>query len=267
VAAIQACTDGNGLAAVHYDSITLAVLGAVSCFAGTKLFRWNAGQSFRSITGKAWLIPALIAWLTIGLLAGRNEMSPPVEIQTAPPAKAPKEIAPAVRPVAQIAVPKTWTSVTAAEVAALNYKVPPDNGVVTPIAQPEEQPDESTDATLENFQLKLVDWPPAHVTDPVQRALNLLSVAAVTDLAQDPAERFVPLIILDYLSITTPHDELVKLLAWIALHPGQGETINDLSDLGLGGVSKTPVIRERVNIYAVKFLVRLNDKNSALENK
>ena len=118
--------------------------------------------------------------------------------------------------------------------------MPPDDGVVTPIAQSDERPDQGTEEALNALQLKLVDWPPAQVADPVKRTLNLLSVAAVTDLAQDPVERYVLLLILDHLIITTAHEQLVQVLAWIALHPNQGETINDLTKLGLGRRTANP---------------------------
>jgi hypothetical protein len=152
-------------------------------------------------------------------------------------------------------------SVTAADIAGLNYRVPPDSGVVTPIARPEEQPDAATANALDGLQGNLANWPLAHVPDPVQRTLNLLSVAAVMDLAQDPVERFLPLMIFEQLSMSMPHDQLVQILAWIALHPGQGHTPNDLSDIGLGGVAKSPLIRERADIYAIKFIARLAGRN------
>jgi ABC-type transport system involved in cytochrome c biogenesis permease component len=262
VASLQACTDGTGLASVRFDLLALAVLGAAGCFAGTKLFRWDAGQRFRSISGHAWLIPPLLAWLAIGGLAELRRKEPvqsepviqPTPVKTTaaainqPPAPSPSP-APAV---------KTWTSITPAEIAALNYNVPPDEGVITPMAQPDERPDERTEEALNTFQLKLVEWIPGKESNPLQRTINLLSVAAVTDLAQDATERYVPLLIFDHLTITTPREQLLQLLAWIVLHPEQGETINDLTDLGLGGVAQTPVIRERVNLYATKFIARLN---------
>jgi hypothetical protein len=99
------------------------------------------------------------------------------------------------------------------------------------------------------------------VADPVQRTLNLLSVAAVMDLAQDPVERFLPLMIFEQLSMAMPRDQLVQILAWIALHPEQGHTPNDLSDLGLGGVTQSPLIRERADIYAIKFIARLTGRD------
>ncbi len=260
VAALQACTDGTGFDSVRFDLMALAALGAAGCFAGAKLFRWDAGQRFRSIRGRGWLIPALLAWVAIGLMAPSREVPMP-RVEPVIPVATQNAIAPAAKPVDQTPAIKTWSAITAADIAALNYyDVPPDAGVVAPMAQSDERPDESTDETVSTLQSKLVDWPPAHVSDPVQRTLNLLSVAAVTDLVQDPAERFVPLVILDHLITTMPREQLVQVLAWIALHPEQGKTIEDLSDLGLGGVFQSPMIRDRADLYALKFIVRLNEK-------
>jgi ABC-2 type transport system permease protein len=272
VESLQACTDGPGLGAVHFDLAALAVLGAAGCFAGAKLFRWDAGRRFRSINGRLWLIPALAAWLAIGALAQfQDSVSTPVESPTKSPAKAiaaseagyssPPPPTPApVRPSDSTAT-KPWLAITAADIAGLNYRVPPDSGVVTPIARPDEEPDEATQNSLDSVQGKLANWPLAHVADPMQRTLNLLSAAAVMDLAQDPVERFLPLMVFDQLSMSMPRDELVQILAWIVLHPEQGRTPNDLADLGLGGVAQSPLVRERANIYAIKFIARLTGRN------
>ncbi|HEY4246172.1 MAG TPA: ABC transporter permease [Lacunisphaera sp.] len=274
VESLQACTDGPGLGAVHFDLVALAVPGVAGCFAGTKLFRWDAGRRFRSINGRLWLVPALVAWLAIGVLAqSQYSVAPAIEPVAKPPVKtvgatvpkpsptpqSPPASKPVVPPDSTAAEP--WLSVTAADIAGLNYHVPPDSGVVTPIARPDEQPDEATANALDGIQGNLAIWPLAHVTDPVQRTLNLLSVAAVMDLAQDPVERFLPLMIFEQLSMSIPRDELVQILAWIVLHPEQGRTPNDLADLGLGGVAQSPLIRERADLYAVKFIARLTGRN------
>ncbi|MEO6992561.1 MAG: ABC transporter permease [Lacunisphaera sp.] len=275
VESLQACTDGPGLSAVRFDLGALAVLGVIGCFAGTKLFRWDAGRRFRSSDGKGWLIPALIAWLAIGAFAQSSKpisaapapaTKPPLKAVAAaaptptppaslPPVPAPKPVAPPESSAAQ-----PWLSITATDIAGLNYRVPPDSSVVTPIARPDEEPNESTANELDGIQGNLANWPLAHVTDPVQRTLNLLSVAAVMDLAQDPVERFLPLMIFEQLSMSMPHDQLVQILTWIVLHPDQGQTPNDFAAIGLGGVAQTPLIRERVDLYAIKFIARLTGR-------
>lgn len=276
VESLQACTDGPGLGAVHFDLAALAVLGAAGCFAGAKLFRWDAGRRFRSINGRLWLIPALVAWLAIGALAqSQDSVSTSTEPAAKFPAKAVTTPEPAPAPSSSPApvisakpvtrpdstTTKPWLAITAADIAGLNYRVPPDSGVVTPIARPDEEPDEATQNSLDSVQGKLANWPLAHVADPMQRTLNLLSAAAVVDLAQDPVERFLPLMIFDQLSMSIPRDELVQILAWIVLHPEQGRTPNDLADIGLGGVAQSPLVRERANIYAIKFIARLTGRD------
>ncbi len=276
VESLQACTDGPGLSVVHFDLVALAVLGVIGCFAGTKLFRWDAGRRFRSISGRLWLIPALIAWLAIGALAPSQKsassttgpatkpsgktMSVPEPMQVPASTPLPTPTANAA-PLPDSTALKPWLSVTAADTAGLNYRVPPDSGVVTPIARPDEQPDEPTANELDGIQGNVANWPLAHVADPVQRTLNLLSLAAVMDLAQDPVERFLPLMIFDQLSMSMPQEQLVQILTWIVLHPDQGRTPNDFADIGLGGVAQSPLIRERADLYAIKFIARLTGRN------
>ena len=275
VESLQACTDGPGLGAVHFDLAALAVLGVAGCFAGTKLFRWDAGRRFRSVSGRLWLIPALAAWLVVGALAQpqssvssstepATKSSPkPVAVTEPAPATRSAQTPASTKPTAspELTSAKPWLSITAADVAGLNYRVPPDSGVITPIARPDEQPDESTANALDGIQGNLANWPLAHVADPVQRTLNLLSAAAVVDLAQDPVERFLPLMIFDQLSMSMPREQLIQVLALIVLHPEQGHTPNDLADIGLGGVAQSPLIRERADIYAIKFIARLTGRN------
>ena len=81
---------------------------------------------------------------------------------------------------------------------------------------------------------RLPDWPPGKVQDPVQRARNLLYIAAVPDVLQTPIERFTPLEIYDYLQQAIPKPQLIQVLFWIALHPMDGDdsAIEQLPGIG-----------------------------------
>ncbi len=101
------------------------------------------------------------------------------------------------------------------------------------------------------------------MADPVQRARNLLYVPAVIDVWQLQLEPYVPLIAFAQLQRSIPHDDLVKILYWIAVHPDQGDAsaVRALPLLGLAdrGVDINEV-RGRVGVYAVKLLGRLTGK-------
>ncbi len=51
-------------------------------------------------------------------------------------------------------------------------RLPPDSGVVTPIAPLDEEPDETIVAQLDKMRLALPSWKPGKVDDPVQRVRN-----------------------------------------------------------------------------------------------
>jgi ABC-2 type transport system permease protein len=142
-------------------------------------------------------------------------------------------------------------------------RLPPDSGVVTPIAREDEEPEPEVAQQLQTLHTRLPDWPPGKVQDPVQRARNLLYVAAVPDVLQTPIERFTPLEIYDYLQQAIPKPQLIQALFWIALHPMDGDdsAIEQLPALGMNypptDVDET---RNRAAFYAVKILGRLTGK-------
>jgi hypothetical protein len=159
--------------------------------------------------------------------------------------------------------PASWREVTLADIDRdlIFTRLPPDAGVVTPIARPDDLPDDSVNAQLEQMRVALTTWKPGKVEDPVQRVRNFLFVAAVADIFQmEELERFIPHLIFERLEEDVPKEDLVKILYWIALHPfdGDDKAVDELKPLGLGnGPGDIEATRERVGIYAVKLLGRL----------
>jgi hypothetical protein len=107
----------------------------------------------------------------------------------------------------------------------------------------------------------LPSWAQGNVGDPVQRARNLLAVAAVPDILEmEQVERFVPRLVFARLQASIPPRDLPKILYWIAMHPQEGDdtAIHQLGALGLPDVSgPTGPARSRIMIYAFKLLGRL----------
>lgn len=278
VEALQACVSGGGWSETRFDLLALGLIGAAGCVTGAKLFRWESGQRFRATPGKLWLVPTLAVWVIVGWLAesrGRIAAKPAAESGARPPAAnvaqtpaatspAPT-VAPTLAPLKPAPAPATtqpWESLTEAEIGALDYNVPPDSAVVTPIASADDVPDNDTDKMLGELEETLPRWVPGNVKDPVQRVLNLMCVAGVPDLVQHPAERFVPIIVLRRLETIYPREKLVRILTWIALHPEDGTIIEDVSELGLQGVGSGDLVRERVHFYAIKFVARLTGRKA-----
>ena len=143
-------------------------------------------------------------------------------------------------------------------------RLPPDNGVVTPIAPENEEPDTDLANHLDFMASTLIQWGPAQVADPVQRVRNVLFLAAVPDVFQmEPLERFVPWIVFEHLRGNIPPDDLPRILYWIAMHPMEGDdsAVDELRAFKLGnGPSDIEQARERAALYAVKLLARLTGK-------
>jgi ABC-2 type transport system permease protein len=274
VEALQAGVNGGGFSALPFALLALTVIGLAGCVAGAKLFRWDAHERFAARSGKAWLVPVLGAWLAIGGLAEtRGRVLAPARTGIADTERAPdprRAETGAALPPAPLAAPPPqpeppWLKITAAQIAGLDYdNLPPDDGVVTPMAAPDEEPYDYLIEQVANVRAKLPTWEPGLDTDEVQAARNLLAVAAVPDTIQLPVERFLPAVVLERLQQLYPdQDRLVKLLTWIALHPEGGVMIDTIEDLGIEGQAGDLVqVRERVYVYAIKFIGRLTGRRT-----
>lgn len=183
---------------------------------------------------------------------------------TASRASAPPTPTPAPTPAPAIG-PSTWQAVTMKNIDEdiVFNRVPPDGGVVTPIATPDRQPDPDVQTDLDALADALPDWAPGKVADPVQRVRNLLYVASVVDVYQLPTEPFVPLLVYEQIQASVPKDDLIKILYWIAVHADEGDdsAIAALRPLGVQGGSVDPQeVRGRTGVYAVKLLGRITGK-------
>ncbi|MEO7274523.1 MAG: ABC transporter permease, partial [Vicinamibacterales bacterium] len=194
---------------------------------------------------------------------GAAESTPP----PSPPAAVPgRAVAPPTAPAATAAPASTdWRKTTIQDIdREIDFsRLPPDSGIVTPIAPVEEQPEPEVAQELDQIHARLPAWPPAKDADIVQRVRNLLYVAAVPDVLQTPIERFAPLEVYDRLEQDVPREQLIPALFWVALHPMDGDdsAIAQLPILGLnyGGVDIEET-RNRAAFYAVKLLGRLTGK-------
>jgi hypothetical protein len=240
--------------------------GLAGCVAGAKLFRWDAQQRFAARAGKAWIVPVLLAWLAVGGLAEwRGHIAvaadaPEPAAPKAPTLPAPAAVAPVTPPPKPVKPAAPWEKLTLADAAKLDYNVPPDEGIVAPIAPADDDPTDYDAELYTKVRSKIRSWPPGDEPDDVQRVRNLLCVCAVPDAIQLPIERYLPRVVYEQLLDTYPKEKLIKLLTWIAQHPEEGTVIDDISDLGVEGTAgDTSVVRERVYLYAIKFVARLTD--------
>jgi hypothetical protein len=185
----------------------------------------------------------------------------------------PRETAPSTspapaagKPAIPTAAPAPWQAVTRKDVARelASAQLPPDSGIVTPIAEEGEDPDPNQTELLEHMRQTLPAWTPGRVADPVQRARNYLYVAGVADIQQLSLERHIPLVVFDRLQADVPREDLIKILFWVAMHPEEGSTsaIKELKPLRLeSGDVDLDELRYRASVYATKLLQRLATKD------
>lgn len=248
VESLQANVTGEGLLTVRFSLMALTLTGCFACITGAKLFRWDRWQRHSGRGGRAWVGFVLAGWIATGLLAEwKGQIAPVV----------PPVIEPLPEPV-PLPVPP-WEKLTAGDIARLDFNVPPDHGVVTPIESAEAE--DYLGRQVDRVRSALPNWPPGHEGDAGQQVRNLLCVAAVPDVVQLPEEGYLPLVVLDYLDEQYSRPELIKILTWIALNPDAGTVRTDLTDLGLSAVTgDVTQVRDRSAIYAVKFVARLTER-------
>ena len=244
VEAIQSAITGTEMSARAFAEIMLVVNGVAGVTAASLLFRWDVGEAGAGVR-RGWAGLVMVSWLAIGWLALEGEFG----FRPAP-----------AEPVAARRF-ASWQKIGAADVARVDFDLPPDTGVVTPIAVEDDVPDGDLAEELQVMHSRLADWAPRRGPVPLQAVRNLLCVAAVSDVLQQPVERHVPAIILQTLRESYPKAQLIKMLTWIALHPEEGSVIRSLDDLGIPGeVGDETELRQRMRVYATKFVVRLTGR-------
>jgi len=276
VEALQSCITGNGTRSVGFDLLALLLIGVAGFLAGAWMFRWDAQQRFAA-RGKGGLVVVITAWVAVGSLAesrSRVEIDQPATpAKTQPTLMQPPTVSKQPSPVVAtpeignkgVAPAPSWQKVTIAEINKVDFaSLPPDSGIVSPIARPGLDPPPEMGDQLSALATALPAWLPAHVADPVQRARNLLYVAAVPDIREmEILESYVPLVVFEQLKQEIPKDDLIRILYWIAMHPSEGDdrAANQLQPLGLGDApADKDTVRERVTFYALKLLGRLTGK-------
>lgn len=282
VEALQAAVNGRGFEGSRFSLLALGLTGLAGCLAGAKLFRWDAQQRFAARTGKLWLLPAFAAWVAVGGLAewrGRIAVAadaetvpaktanpPPPSVKPAPiPSAPPPPVAVTLpAPVVPLLLPKpepVWAKITAKDWEGLDYQVPPDHGIVAPMAAADEEPEDFMKEQTDKVRNSLATWPPGSDGDELRCVRNLLYVAAVPDAIQMPVERYLPRVVYNHLVDSYPKEKLLKILTYIALHPMEGPVLDDISDLGVEGAAGDPMlVRERAYLYAIKYIARLSGR-------
>lgn len=256
VAAMQRSATGVSLSGGGFDLLVLLLIAAAGAMAAIAMFRWDKAVAPR----RGWLVLALGMWLAVGALAelrGAVTIGQPQDTRAVGTAK--DYVAPSAAPSQK----SSWRDVTEADIAGIAFdRLPPDEGIVSPVSRSDEVPDPILVPQLDRIRDALPGWAPGNVADPVQRARNLLAIAAVPDILQmEQVERFVPRLVFARLQAVIPPRDLPKILYWIAMHPDDGDdaAIHQLGAFGLPDISgPTQPVRGRIMLYALKLLGRLS---------
>ena len=119
---------------------------------------------------------------------------------------------------------------------------------------------------VDQFRLKLDAWPLVHAGDDVSRVRTLLSVAAIADLtfkdqgSDSRMEGQIARAVFDRLQGDFEPADLKRALAWVILHPDDGEVLRTADPVDVPGPAAYTSVRERVSMYARKLLGRLLGK-------
>ncbi|ACB76851.1 ABC transporter permease [Opitutus terrae] len=223
-----------GLRREGFAVLALLVIGAAAAGVGLKLFRWDplhrAGR-----TAGGWIAVALLAWLGVGLTASVTGRLAPIGAAGA-----------------------SYETITDEELEQIRFDdLTGDNELVTRLARPF---DAAAAERIRPFLEKLHAWPPGQVTDPVQHARNLLSVAAIADVTADLQEAQIGRAVFDELQARYPRPQLRRILGWIILNPDGERVITATPELGLRREINERAVRQRSIFYAKKFLGRLLGK-------
>jgi len=251
VEAMQRAAGGNGGAG--FDYVALFVIAAAGTIAAIAMFRWDKAVKPR----RGWLLLAVGIWLAVGAMA---ELRGRVIVSQAQDRR---EVGKATDYVAAApAATASWRDVTDAEIDGIAFdRLPPDEGIISPVSRSDEEPDPVLVPQLDRMRDALPNWAPGNIADPVQRARNLLTIAAVPDILQmEQVERFVPRLVFARLQAVIPPRDLPKILYWIAMHPddGSGDAVHQLGEFGLPNITgPSKPVRGRVMLYAFKLLGRL----------
>jgi hypothetical protein len=234
VEALQAGYTGeSGGLSLGYDLAALFAIGAAAAFSGSKLFRWDPGHRPGRGAG-IWVAVALLPWVAVGagaLHGGRWQ---------APSRTADRTL-----------------SLTEAQMAAIDFRgLPSDDSTVTPLASSINGDPEQL-ARLGDLAAKLRAWAPGKDPDPTQAIRNLLCVATVADLDEDPLEGSIARVVVDHLFANFQDEQLTRSLAWIVLNPDEGAVLTDMPELGISGGMDPAVVRARSILYAKKILGRI----------
>jgi hypothetical protein len=227
--------DPEGVHGSGFSVLALVVIGSAAACAGSRLFRWEPGPR---VGGTAWLwvAGACFFWIAVGVAAGLTGRLAAVEPSDG-----------------------GYAAITEVQIDSITYdNLPGDQEFVSRLA-PAFQGDRTPEA-MKEFAAELKTWGPGHRGNAGQDARNLLCVAAIADVSENPHEGEIARLVFDQLRADFGDERLSRILAWIILYPEAGTAVTSVPELGLERQFREDIVRERILLYSRKFLGRLRGK-------
>jgi ABC-2 type transport system permease protein len=234
----RAMGDPGGLRGTAFDFVALGAIGVAAGWVGARLFRWDNVTTLNR-RARLSVVLALGTWGAVGAVAlvlGRLE---PVTSNSG------------------------YAEITDADVLKIRFDdLPGDNELVTRLAPP--FPSGKPPPRVAEIAASLKTWPAARTGDIVDDVRALVCVAAIADIGADTQEAEIGRMVFDELEGRYRHALLRRVLTWIVLHPQNGRVVTEAPELDLRrGRPSEEMVRERVALYAKKYLGRLTGKISA----
>lgn len=224
----------RALAGTAFDFAALVLIGLAAGVIGLKLFRWETARRLNRAE-HMWVASALAAWLAVGGAAAYTGRLKPV---------APFDAG--------------YTAITDAQIDAITYNdLPGDNELVTRLAPP-------FDIVSARRARPLIDqlraWPPGNVADPGECIRHYVALATIADIIADDREAEIARAVFDELQTRFDPGTLRRALAWIILSPNDGTIVQKAPELQIFRHPPERLIRQRLPLYAKKYLGRLTGK-------
>jgi len=254
VSALQACATSGGLAGEGFDVAALLVIGAGALLAGAKMFRWDAHE--KVMRGKrGWGLLAVLVWASVGVAAELTGRA------LAIPGEQPQATGVLTTTLTNFGTGEPFEGITRDQIESLKYDdLPWDDGTVTPVAKGIDKLPPEQKQRAEQIRQQLEDWRPGKNPSVTRRVLNLLDAASVADIQKDPYEGVFAYLVFEKLKRDVPKEELEKVLTWLILHPEDEKAIRAVPELGVDGESPAEEMPDRVRIYSLKLVGRLDEK-------
>lgn len=226
--------DPRGLTGAGFDLLALLVIGTAAGAVGAKLFRWENGRRLTG-SGYAWVGGALALWLAVGATALHTGRLKPI----LPDA--------------------SYETITDEQLNAITYEdLPGDNELVTRMAPPFRTAADA--AKVKGFIAKLKTWPPSHLDDPAEDIRHLVALATVADMLADLHEAEIARAVFDDMKARFDPVTLRRSLGWVILYPDEGTVVTNAPELGFRRHPPERLVRQRLPLYAKKYLGRLLGK-------